>query len=1176
MLTTGAGHSLFAFWARLAREAWGMFALAVLLMPPVSAQGQPSLMEFEAALDSANFILASEQIAHLGEGLAKTLAQGELALACDRPTEGWATLSRLSLRELPVDLRTRFFLLRGGLQLRSGRPKLAERDFKEALRSAQRGRETALAHQGLVAWAITVHDTEKAREHLTALLELAGQERRATEAAAVLASYETRYHEALLHRRNLALMSGRAEQPATLHWSDRLAVARAMSVLGQSRQAFELYLELLDQALAEGQTYCAFQAATGGLSISVKADDQSRTLTWLQDRMKLFPASEERALLLVSLGYQRGSPDLKLLQQAVYESQAQSRTAQAFAHYRLARALQESEPRTAESHYQKALSAVETFKDEWLLSDVPWALNRVTILRGMADAQRLEGRYEDAEETLDRAGVLALETLGEEERADFFRQRLRWAIKALDLPRATAAWEQLLSDYQKLAPSQQSAAMSLNLRVLHDHFNSWESDQLGYNYLDAADPIERHLSGLTSARVGLVANCLGFFDSQIRAAERTGQSALAAETYLRKSHFLIFLAHWAEAREALDRAKEWAEQSDNREVLQRAFLRGALLEARRGNLDQAIAELGEAVRRSDPRDRFADYNALTQARSLLARGRAAEALGPVEFILSQNPNHIGALQMKAKVLASQGEHTQALAILEDLAPSSSVRRAKFLSLLALARYEEAAEENKALLQERPEPDSPLLRTTYLLDRVSLLRCMAPDSARNALDQAFAELLTVRAGLAPELAAQIFEKSTAGIGLMAETLSLSPERAPDLIRQYGSETLLGALSAEPYRLDVEPLSQYLNPASPSASMKGKSAREALLNTLADLREQDPKLDQLLALRDQELEEVQGTLDSETLFLHPIPLRDLLVVLVISRENMALRVIPISAQRLQELLRDYRLGLGTPTSNIDVLREKGQMVSSFILEPLLKDLQGKTAVRILPSGTFWGFPFESLILENRYMVESYTISYLDAWRSRPTPRPFAGLKLVLGDETNELAGAQAELSLLGKMLGAAVSPKLDLNGLKAVVNKATLVHFATHGLLHEGPAGESGLMVNGLLLTPGVIKTLPLREDSLVVLSACNSAQPISSHLGRASSSLAGAFMTAGAAATIATHWEVDDRFATDFFELFYRKVLSGDSLSVALTNSKRSWLENRRYAHPFYWCPFVLYEMPSRR
>jgi CHAT domain-containing protein len=137
---------------------------------------------------------------------------------------------------------------------------------------------------------------------------------------------------------------------------------------------------------------------------------------------------------------------------------------------------------------------------------------------------------------------------------------------------------------------------------------------------------------------------------------------------------------------------------------------------------------------------------------------------------------------------------------------------------------------------------------------------------------------------------------------------------------------------------------------------------------------------------------------------------------------------------------------------------------------------------------------------------------------------------------------------------------------------VLHFATHGLVSDVQPKRSGLLLapetgEDGLLQMGEIYGLGLNAN-LVVLSACQTA------LGREITGegligLSRAFFYAGARSVVATLWNLNDRFAAEFVERFYRELNQGHSSEEALRRAKVAYVNHPRYSHPFYWSSLVM-------
>jgi CHAT domain-containing protein len=144
----------------------------------------------------------------------------------------------------------------------------------------------------------------------------------------------------------------------------------------------------------------------------------------------------------------------------------------------------------------------------------------------------------------------------------------------------------------------------------------------------------------------------------------------------------------------------------------------------------------------------------------------------------------------------------------------------------------------------------------------------------------------------------------------------------------------------------------------------------------------------------------------------------------------------------------------------------------------------------------------------------------------------------------------------------------------------LHFATHGVLADDlpylkqPAivlSQVGdLKAEDGYLTMEEVLNLRLRAE-LTVLSACQTGlgQEIS---GEGIVGLMRAFLYAGSQSVLVSLWRVGDESTAVLMARFYQYVAQGLPLPEALRQAKEALRTESagRFAHPFYWAPFVLF------
>jgi CHAT domain-containing protein len=94
--------------------------------------------------------------------------------------------------------------------------------------------------------------------------------------------------------------------------------------------------------------------------------------------------------------------------------------------------------------------------------------------------------------------------------------------------------------------------------------------------------------------------------------------------------------------------------------------------------------------------------------------------------------------------------------------------------------------------------------------------------------------------------------------------------------------------------------------------------------------------------------------------------------------------------------------------------------------------------------------------------------------------------------------------------------------------------------------------------------------MVVLSACETGLG-NIIRGEGLLGLSRAFLFAGAENLMVSLWKVQDRATADLMVDFYRLYYANpeQEYSAALREAKLDMIATDRYAHPYYWSPFIL-------
>ena len=148
----------------------------------------------------------------------------------------------------------------------------------------------------------------------------------------------------------------------------------------------------------------------------------------------------------------------------------------------------------------------------------------------------------------------------------------------------------------------------------------------------------------------------------------------------------------------------------------------------------------------------------------------------------------------------------------------------------------------------------------------------------------------------------------------------------------------------------------------------------------------------------------------------------------------------------------------------------------------------------------------------------------------------------------------------------------------LSKYKYLHFATHGLVNEEKPELSCLILaqdtisnEDNILYLGEIYNLKLNAE-LTVLSACETGLG-KIKKGEGVIGLTRALLYAGSKSIIVSLWAVADNSTKELMVKFYTNMLSNNKrtnrFSSALRKAKLKLIKDGKYAHPFFWSPFIL-------
>lgn len=306
------------------------------------------------------------------------------------------------------------------------------------------------------------------------------------------------------------------------------------------------------------------------------------------------------------------------------------------------------------------------------------------------------------------------------------------------------------------------------------------------------------------------------------------------------------------------------------------------------------------------------------------------------------------------------------------------------------------------------------------------------------------------------------------------------------------------------------------------------------------------------------------------------------------------------------------------------EDAAALHDLLLRPALAAGPVAPNLIVVPDGALWELPFQALRdAAGRYVLESSAISYapsLTVLRETMTPRGRSGPATMLAfgkshfDDQPIDASSAAPLDSLAPLPLPALASPAPLSPLphaeaqarriaalyarrgvaylgaeateerfKAEARRHRIIHVASHALLDEANPLDSSIILSpthahGGSAAPGddgrldARELLDLRLDAdLVILAACETGRGRVT-AGEGLIGTAWSLLGAGARGTIVSQWAVDERAASDLMHGLHRRLAANAGAAdhaAALREASLDLLRAERYAHPFYWAPFIL-------
>ncbi|MBO0720560.1 MAG: CHAT domain-containing protein, partial [Blastocatellia bacterium] len=331
--------------------------------------------------------------------------------------------------------------------------------------------------------------------------------------------------------------------------------------------------------------------------------------------------------------------------------------------------------------------------------------------------------------------------------------------------------------------------------------------------------------------------------------------------------------------------------------------------------------------------------------------------------------------------------------------------------------------------------------------------------------------------------------------------------------------------------------------------------------------------------------------------------------------ALKIYVLNTNRadLDARIAAYRQLLENRSAEIAEIEAKSRELYDQLLKPAEEQLAGRSQLVIVPDGSLWNLPFQSLLMGQtgegedgggHYLISDYAISYtqsLTAYRSmfslrgsrrggdkrdllafgNPSTSEESAKRIKAMLQTDKLdqpSETEGEVEELGKLYGkdsqvfAGAEARADR--FIAECGKYRILHLATRGIISDVSPFFSPVVFspakngeNDGVLEVRELLNLDLKAE-LAVVSA-SEVPPVRGGGGRGMTGLSWAFFIAGCPSTMVSRWRPQSPAASDLMLEFHRNLRAARSQARSWQLAVKQLLTKEEYRHPYYWAGFEL-------
>jgi CHAT domain-containing protein len=387
----------------------------------------------------------------------------------------------------------------------------------------------------------------------------------------------------------------------------------------------------------------------------------------------------------------------------------------------------------------------------------------------------------------------------------------------------------------------------------------------------------------------------------------------------------------------------------------------------------------------------------------------------------------------------------------------------------------------------------------------------------------------------------------------------------------------------HRIEVEQFGQAPSSDERLLELRGlaRDRETELLRAVRELPPEEAEAAGVESALPASLNSVRAVLGPSTTLLEYFRVHDRILAAIVTMDHVEITAVTL-APRIAQILRMLQFQFSKFSLGTDYLREFQDSLSEAarshlqalyteLLAPIRSRLKNERLV-VVPHELLHYVPFHALFDGERYMIDSFTVSYAPSASiyvqcSRKKVNR-TGPSLILGVPDRHTPSIYQELQAVAEVVPQA-KLLLGSNASKSALTengpRSRLIHIAAHGFFRQDNPMFSGLRLGDSFLTLYDLYHLKLPAE-LVTLSGCSTGLNVIA-AGDELIGLARGLLSAGARRLLLTLWDVNDDSTAEFMKAFYSRLVRHPEPALAL---RETMVELRRkYAHPYYWSPFVL-------